>query len=470
MDWSVWDIASVRKVRSLADLDKAYGSRDDAWDSLAEALGKLISTASDTAAKQAKAKDAAKPTLEACKDIIAEAQKHQKRLDTLGKELAAALKEARQALAAEQKGSEDEGDDADAAVAALFDPKRLLAQLMMCQRKPEYRPNFAFIDANPKLKKPAALCLHAKVSGRTLLRRLQDEQDIKQGCYGVAWIEDRVLNLRVDKPFSGLTKKVRGPLKACGFRVSAVVLWAEDGTALERDDEDDAATAQDETGTPPPAPQSPEVSPAPPGVSQADFMARLKALQPAIVQATGGASRDPRVAALVARMGELAKAKDFDGAMAVLRALQDMLSSRGGGGAGSPSGESPLGNEFPAKWRRISSELREASESVDEQISRLQRVLREQDDSELKEIAEFGLNAVTGNFKVPLLAAMLELGDGHNATAEDAAGARELARAYANHLRGDIRVAACDQNPFGIEVSIRDTLAAALDRFVTELS
>jgi hypothetical protein len=102
-----------------------------------------------------------------------------------------------------------------------------------------------------------------------------------------------------------------------------------------------------------------------------------------------------------------------------------------------------------------------ATEAVDGQIAALQSALRGQDDAELREIGEYGLNAVTGNQRVPLLAALMGARGGN---AGDRAKLPQLIANLRGHLDADERVRACDENPFDVAVSIRQTLGAALDR------
>ena len=104
---------------------------------------------------------------------------------------------------------------------------------------------------------------------------------------------------------------------------------------------------------------------------------------------------------------------------------------------------------------------RDASETVDGQIGALQNVLRASGDEELREIGEYGLNAVTGNFKVRLMAALLGAESGN---AEDRKKLSAIVTGLRQHLASDERVEACDENPFGVAVSIRTTLIPALDR------
>lgn len=101
---------------------------------------------------------------------------------------------------------------------------------------------------------------------------------------------------------------------------------------------------------------------------------------------------------------------------------------------------------------------RDALETVNGQVSDLQKVLRASPDDELHDIAEFGLNAMTGNYRIKLQAALLEAPD----NPVKAAAASRLAGSFAAHIAADKRIAASDANPFGVSMSIRATLGPAL--------
>ena len=119
-----------------------------------------------------------------------------------------------------------------------------------------------------------------------------------------------------------------------------------------------------------------------------------------------------------------------------------------GGGAAAPSFA-----DATAAWRA-------AMESVDAQIAALQTALRQTDDDELHEIAEYGLNAVTGGHKVKLTAALI--GAEHGG-AGDRQKLAALIPPFRAHLEGDERVEAVDENAFGVAMSVRATLLPALD-------
>ena len=132
-----------------------------------------------------------------------------------------------------------------------------------------------------------------------------------------------------------------------------------------------------------------------------------------------------------------------------------------------PSGSSgepalPQGADFPVAWRKAVAQYRDASDSVDDQIGKLQTVLKGSGDGELAEIAEFGLNAVTGGFKVPLMALLHEL-DAAAPKPQLVKRARSVVSRFRGHLGQDERVLACDENPFGVSMTVRRTLGGALE-------
>ena len=122
---------------------------------------------------------------------------------------------------------------------------------------------------------------------------------------------------------------------------------------------------------------------------------------------------------------------------------------------GSGGGAAPRGfNTALAGWQA-------ALDTVAGQIEALQAVLRGSPDSELQDIGEFGLNAMTGDHKVKIEAALMAMRGG--AFTPSAAGAAvSLIGSFQAHLAGDERIAACDANPFGIRLSLRETLTPAL--------
>jgi hypothetical protein len=195
------------------------------------------------------------------------------------------------------------------------------------------------------------------------------------------------------------------------------------------------------------------------------FNARFKALTPGVKQALAAPSGDhDALKRLVNAAQSAAQGNDFLAANRDLDEVERLLGKSGGDRAPSPA----VGDFLP-KWKAARQAWRVAGEAVDGQIEQLRQALLKTGDAELKEIAEYGINGVTGNFKVPLMAAMIEL-DGHAANPGPAAAkVRTIAINFQKHLESEDTVAACDENPFGVHVSIRKTLGAALVELQTVL-
>ena len=104
-----------------------------------------------------------------------------------------------------------------------------------------------------------------------------------------------------------------------------------------------------------------------------------------------------------------------------------------------------------------------ALESVNQQIAALQSVLRASPDSDLHDIAEFGLNAMTGSHKVKIQAALIDI-TGGRATPKALQAAAKLTVSFLGHIASDPRIAACDANPFGVSLTLRNTLTPPLER------
>lgn len=130
-----------------------------------------------------------------------------------------------------------------------------------------------------------------------------------------------------------------------------------------------------------------------------------------------------------------------------------------------------VGAGFRDRWRQAKQAWQIAIEEIDGQMAKLQGVLKNSEDEELQAIAEFGFNATTGNFKVPLMAAMRDID-----AAEESALMNSIAKAqpiivkFQQHIASDQRVEACDNNPFGVRVTIRQSLGSALTSLNATLS
>lgn len=287
------------------------------------------------------------PRIEALKDLAKEIPKQitalARRKKELGDKPFALVKDELDAILAEaeslQKKAQaaldaEDDEDEESAPSALLNPKLLFRQLTMCRQDPERQMRFAFVDA--KDKQPALLALHPRMGARSLFGKLQAAAGVKTGAYGTAWVDGTSLMLQLDKPLSGLVKKIRPAVRACGFKIAKAVLWNDDGTVFEQDELPEEAAGADsapqaaapgaQTIQQPPQ-QTPQQPPpqAPPQPS-ATYETKLAALRPRVSKAAGEGSADAtKHQRLLEFAAAKAAAKDFLGAVAALRQLEQIL-------------------------------------------------------------------------------------------------------------------------------------------------
>jgi hypothetical protein len=299
------------------------------------------------------------PRLEALKDLAREIPRQVTALLKLKKqlgdkpfglvkdELYAILEEAetlqKQSQAALEAG-QDEGDeeDEDSQASALINPKLLNKQLTRCRNDPGQTMKFAFVDA--KDKQPAMLAMHPRMSAKSLFAKLQAAAGVKTGAYGSAWVQvdgefkGVCLMLQLDKPLSGLVKKVRPPVKACGFKIARAVLWNPDGTVFEQDALAEEAVGE---GAAPGASAAPATADAPgaqaepnktastaPPQPSATYEAKLAALRPLVKKAAEQGSPDAfKHQKLMEFAAAKAAGKDHLGAVAALRQVEQLLAN-----------------------------------------------------------------------------------------------------------------------------------------------
>jgi hypothetical protein len=107
-----------------------------------------------------------------------------------------------------------------------------------------------------------------------------------------------------------------------------------------------------------------------------------------------------------------------------------------------------------------------ALSKADLQIRKLQAVLAVHPDTQLKEIAgspDMGINALTGNFRVRVLAALRDI---EVAPPEKLPAvlqrARTLVTGFSEHIRTSDRLEACEQNWLQVPVKVRELVSPAL--------
>lgn len=336
VDWKLFADGWAKSIKTAADLEVEGAKRHKVYTANVLPLKKeALSVASVAKAAEKKADKVLLATL---KSIGKAVDAYASGVEQCADALKTAYEKAQDALP-------EEDDDEDSAAAALMNPKQLLKQLNLCRKDAERTMKFAYVDA--KDKQPATLVLHPRMSGRALFAKLQAAAGVKTGAFGTAWVDGTALMLQLDKPLGGLVKKVRAPVRACGFKISKAVLWNEDGTVFEQDElPEDApgdATAQAQapgtaTGTATPTPTS---AGAGAQANQVDagkaFKARLSA-EFAGIQAVmkSDSANAASIREKFARMGELAKKSDFVAAQAALDEIGELMPAPGANGASTP--------------------------------------------------------------------------------------------------------------------------------------
>lgn len=247
------------------------------------------------------------------------------------------------------------------------------------------------------------------------------------------------------RTLSGLVPRVAGA--APDTKAALVKLATEAGAALKSQDLAAAAQAIEALG------RALEAAPSPPPPATPDPSRQLAALIARVA-----AIEEPDRKAALAEMAKAAnaqlKAGDAEATHRTIEALRTGLDAEPGPNPGAA---------FPKLWNGAVKRWQDASDTVGEQIGKLQGALKATGDDELHDIAEFGLNGITGGTRVKLMAAIHDIGSpaGPVPAGKIGAAAKAVA-AFRQQIAGDSRVEACDGNPFGVEVAIRGTFLPAL--------
>lgn len=125
----------------------------------------------------------------------------------------------------------------------------------------------------------------------------------------------------------------------------------------------------------------------------------------------------------------------------------------------------------PAKsWRDAYAAWQDAKDTIDGQLNALSAHLRRTNDKEMIAIADHGLLRMTNDCFVPARAAFMDFGMARPADRPKLAReAMRRAAALRSQIEADERVAVCEDNPFGVAVTIRKSLIGALDGIVATL-
>jgi hypothetical protein len=110
--------------------------------------------------------------------------------------------------------------------------------------------------------------------------------------------------------------------------------------------------------------------------------------------------------------------------------------------------------------------LADALAKADAQVRKLQAVLAVYPDEQLKEIAgspDIGINALTGNYRVRVLAALRDI---ETATPDKLPAALKkasiLVSGFTSHIGSSDRIDACENNWLKVPVKLRETINPAL--------
>jgi hypothetical protein len=204
---------------------------------------------------------------------------------------------------------------------------------------------------------------------------------------------------------------------------------------------------------------APKVQPAVSGVA---VVKRLLALATPLKEAV--AQKSPagaKLQALDAKARTLVDAKDFAGAAAVLDELEPMLT-----GGTKEEEEVETEQEEPeveVKPGEAAKAWQTARTKVQTQVTALQAALRRLNDPDLRFIADRGARKLSKQFQGGLEDALTEF---DKSTAENRKQARDSAAAllqkFQAFLQQDPSLNLMDTNPFGVKVTIRGSLRAAL--------
>jgi hypothetical protein len=167
----------------------------------------------------------------------------------------------------------------------------------------------------------------------------------------------------------------------------------------------------------------------------------------------------------------LAQKNNYDGADKVLDQVQDLVKqtlteavAKNRAEDEEPEEETP---EFPlgSVGRNARVIWLSAKDQADRQIGALQAELRGTGNPRLQRIADAGLNGVSKNLNVGLAVSLMELDISTGDVLKKAqAQALAMIDRYKKFVSQDSSVRLCDENPFGVSVTLRQTLGEALGK------
>ena len=148
--------------------------------------------------------------------------------------------------------------------------------------------------------------------------------------------------------------------------------------------------------------------------------------------------------------------------------------------AAGPGTAPPVAAQTPAArtdaWIHARDAWRDANDTLNGHLSALRVAILDYaatqvDDADaMAEVADKGLNALTADHRVKLMASIMAVGEGTPALIQThGPRALEMIAAFRSFLASSEKVAVCEDNPFGVPVPIRATLVPALDEVAAAL-
>lgn len=327
-------------------------------------------------------------------------------------------------------------DEEDGPEDKIYDPDAIIA-LIRRARSRSFPFAFGVSGDRP------LLAVHPRMDPGRMARMIHSE-GATRGVWGSVGLDGSVAVFTCEKaPYPGVKKGLRQWFKDQRLNVKVRVQGPE-GEFADPEDESEEAAGEDGDAT----------------ARMAALRARGLELLPglrALERTDPGRAKE--IDAQLREFGQAVKGADVAHAEALLERLEQLS-----GGTGTAQGPDP------DRLRAARDAWNDAVEDTDRQLTSLVDVLRRTGNRDLADVADKIPTSVFGNTRVPLTAALMDLARATGGS-RDAAAAKALKAAgrLRGHLAGDPQVLACDDNPFGVPVSLRATLGRALDAIETTI-
>ena len=312
----------------------------------------------------------------------------------------------------------------------------------------------------------AMLLLHKTKAGPALVKELEKAAGgaLKSPAHGTALVDTdqdpKLVVLTLNKAPSGIGAKLKKTLKGTGFTKAMIKL--DDGTIAEMVDEEDEEAKPGASAPPSASSAEPAKLAAAPAQATDQSAALKRAVAGLIGRIAAEGADDPHRKALLLKLAGDAnaafKANDVAGAAAIAAKLRDALDTPAPAAA-KPSGPKPL-----EVWT-------EAKEAALGHLGTLQSALRARKSTLLDQVADKGLNGITGRLQVGMQVALMEVeragGDSRDAARKKALAAVGAMRTF---LQSDQTLSLLEKNPFKVPMPIRAELGRALDQIEASLT